>query len=267
MRRAPRGAHLADEVRTALGAGGAGLSDGAIVFVEQGMPLREGQLLVRCFLCEPPPEPPAPPPPAPPPPAEASPTTSEAAPAPPTTLLAPPPPALSPPSPSGVAAPPPPPPPLPPPPPPPPPPPLPPPPPPPLPPPPPPHTDGGPPGALSLEPLAEAVRGKCCCEVMVRETLKVRDLKAALLAALPPTLLAAAAARGGTPLEPSRLRLYKRAGARAGAVLRDGRGLRQVLSGGFVDKEVAVQLLSAPEVLGESSLLLRWQRLGAYGQL
>ena len=61
--------------------------------------------------------------------------------------------------------------------------------------------------ALSI-PLAETVRGKCCCEVVVREMLKVRDLKAALLAALPPSLLAAAAERGATPLEPSRLRLY-----------------------------------------------------------
>ena len=31
--------------------------------------------------------------------------------------------------------------------------------------------------------------------------------------------------------------------------------------------QVAVQLLAAPEALGESSLLLRWQRLGAYGHL
>jgi len=100
--------------------------------------------------------------------------------------------------------------------------------------------------------------------VVVRETLKVRDLKAALLAALPPSLLAATAERGGTPLELSRLRVYKRAGARAGVVLRDGRGLRQVLSGGFVDKEVAVQLLAAHEALGESSLLLRWQRIGRW---
>ena len=56
-----------------------------------------------------------------------------------------------------------------------------------------------------------------------------------------------------------RLRLYKRAGARTGAVLRDGRTLRQSLSGGFDDKEVAVQLLGGSEQLGEEGLLLRWQ--------
>ena len=33
------------------------------------------------------------------------------------------------------------------------------------------------------------------------------------------------------------------------------------------DSDAARQALAAPEALGESSLLLRWQRLGAYGHL
>ena len=43
----------------------------------------------------------------------------------------------------------------------------------------------------------------------------------------------------------ARLRLYKRSGKTVGAVLRDGRALRQAFTGGFDDKEVAVQELHA----------------------
>ena len=44
-----------------------------------------------------------------------------------------------------------------------------------------------------------------------------------------------------------------------------GRALRQAFTGGFDDKEVAVQELSRDEQLGDDALLLRWQRIGADG--
>ena len=41
--------------------------------------------------------------------------------------------------------------------------------------------------------------------------------------------------------------------------------LRQAFTGGFDDKEVAIQELSRDEQLGDDALLLRWQQIGADG--
>jgi len=60
---------------------------------------------------------------------------------------------------------------------------------------------------------------------------------------------------------PTRLRLFKRSGARVGGMLADACPLRLALSGGFDDKEVAAQRLSHDETLGDDGLLLRWRQL------
>ena len=52
LRRSTRGAHLKAEATTVVGDGGAGLTDGSAVYVEEGMPLGKDDVLIRGFLCE-----------------------------------------------------------------------------------------------------------------------------------------------------------------------------------------------------------------------
>ena len=53
MRRAARGAHLKSEEDTLIGVGGAELTDGSAVYVEEGKPLNKSDVLVKAYLCEP----------------------------------------------------------------------------------------------------------------------------------------------------------------------------------------------------------------------
>lgn len=107
-----------------------------------------------------------------------------------------------------------------------------------------------------------------CCSLTIDEGATVAKLKRALRTAL-------AAARSQPPgrahavVKPSlpsrRLRLFRRAGGRAGAVLRDGTTLRECMHSAFEDKEVVVQLLHAQERLARDSLLLSCVLLDAVG--
>lgn len=134
--------------------------------------------------------------------------------------------------------------------------------------------EGGAAVGAAVDGLASKVRGDSVCEVAIKESASVADLKAALLPRLLSRHEAAAAAPGGgaggggggedaevrarLQAGAAALRLYKRSGVRPGGLLRDGKSLRQSLSGGFDDKQVAVQLLSSPEVLTDETLLVRW---------
>ena len=114
------------------------------------------------------------------------------------------------------------------------------------------------------EAFAEPLASRCaygvpCCSLTIDEGATVAKLKRALRTAL-------AAARSQPPgrahavVKPSlpsrRLRLFRRAGGRAGAVLRDGTTLRECMHSAFEDKEVVVQLLHAQERLARDALLL-----------
>ena len=146
---------------------------------------------------------------------------------------------------------------------------------------------------LTIEPLARRAQAEPCCVLAVSATMTVLDLKRRLRRALatagahPPQQ---PTARVRTSLSVGRLRLYKRAGTRVGAVLRDGQhvGLRGLPAcggggeasfgggggsgsneravgfvgggggggGGWADTEVALQLLPADEQLSIDSIVL-----------
>ncbi|KAL1527894.1 hypothetical protein AB1Y20_009270 [Prymnesium parvum] len=185
LRKGERGAHLKDEDSTLLGDGGAGLCDGGVVYVEEGTPLRAGEVVLRYYKTAP-----------------VGCDEGQAGEF------------------GGAST----------------------------------QAEGGDCSRMGADPLAVKVQGEAMGSLVVSETLKILQLKQ----------LIGQAHTWGEPSEEShfdhtRLRLYKRSGARTGAVLRDHRNVRASLSGGFDDKEVAVQLLSQGEQLGEEGLLVRWQ--------
>ena len=133
--------------------------------------------------------------------------------------------------------------------------------------------------AKGCDALATKVKPAHCCEVVVPESLRISELKKRLHAAL--SELPAEGSRGGAQssgaaagtggaaatLQKAQaagaLRLFKRSGARPGGLLRDSRTLRQAMTGGFDDKEVAVQELSHEEKLSDDALLIRWQLIAS----
>lgn len=107
--------------------------------------------------------------------------------------------------------------------------------------------------ASGAEPLATRSSSEPCLSLVLGETLKVSELKAQIVSGL------------GLDCSAPCLRLYKRSGVKTGVVLRDGRRLRQSLTGGFDDKEVVVQRLAAEETLSDTTLLLKYTMLGEAG--
>ena len=100
--------------------------------------------------------------------------------------------------------------------------------------------------ASGIDQLATKVAATASATLAVAQSTKVGALKSKLVEAL------------GLDCSPHCLRLYKRSGARPGVVLRDGRTVRQSLTGGFEDKEVVVQLLRAEERLSDATLLIKF---------